>query len=83
MERRGIHSGYVCEDEDDVERRGDQCDDANAEGGRSRKLRVMVHLQGRGRDVHKHRWASLQVHGSLVSKRSDVGGVDIDTLVSS
>ena len=34
MERRGIHSGDLCEDEDedDVERRGDHCDDANAKG---------------------------------------------------
>ena len=59
MEKRGIYSGDVYEDEDDVERRGDQCDDTNAEGGRSRKLQVMVHLQGQGRDVHKCRWASL------------------------
>ena len=43
----------------------------------------MVHLQGRGRDVHKRRWASLQVHAGVVSKRSDAGGVDIGTLVSS
>ena len=31
MERRSMHSGDVCEDEDDNAIGGDQCDDANAD----------------------------------------------------